>query len=68
MTSTVPDPVPEGPPQTGHAAIDTAMAQVAELDPASVADHHDQLRRAHETLDRTLNAEPSADPGPPSTR
>ena len=49
------------PPVTGVAAIDEALAQIDLTGP--VADHHEQLGRALEALQRALNA-PAPDPEP----
>ena len=43
------------PPVTGNPEIDAALAAVDLSGP--VADHHEQLSRAHEVLQRTLNAD-----------
>jgi hypothetical protein len=48
-----PDPV-TSPPQTGHAAIDDALRELADLASAPLADHHDRLAQAHQTLDEAL--------------
>jgi hypothetical protein len=42
------------PPHTGDAAIDAALAGLAGLDQAEVADHPARLQRAHETLRAAL--------------
>ena len=43
------------PPQTGHAAIDDALRELADLASAPLADHHDRLANAHEALDEALD-------------
>jgi hypothetical protein len=43
------------PPVTGNAAIDEALAAVDTSGP--VFTHHEQLARAHDVVQRVLNAE-----------
>jgi len=43
------------PLQTGHAAIDDALRELADLASAPLADHHDRLANAHEVLDAALH-------------
>ena len=43
------------PSQTGHAAIDDALRELADLASAPLADHHDRLANAHEVLDVALH-------------
>ncbi|HET9778031.1 MAG TPA: hypothetical protein VFP81_01970 [Propionibacteriaceae bacterium] len=43
------------PPLTGHAAIDEALGELADLGSTSLADHHDRLAKAHETLHEALD-------------
>jgi hypothetical protein len=51
-----------GPPATGDAAIDGALADLAELDTVPVTEHHDHLARAHEVLRTALEAGSSGEP------
>lgn len=55
-------------PQTGNAAVDDALLELADLAQVPVAEHHDRLAKAHEVLqdaldrgdgDRSDGAEPS---------
>lgn len=48
------------PPVTGEAAVDEAMAGLADLGSVPVPDHHDRLARAHEALHQVMH--PSSDP------
>ena len=43
------------PSQTGHAAIDDALRELADLASAPLADHHDRLANTHEVLDAALH-------------
>lgn len=43
------------PPRTGHAAVDDALDELADLGSAPLADHHDRLAKAHETLHEALD-------------
>ncbi|HJY43909.1 MAG TPA: hypothetical protein VJ301_04770 [Propionibacteriaceae bacterium] len=43
------------PPQTGHAQIDDALRELADLASAPLADHHDRLAKAHEVVDEALH-------------
>lgn len=44
----------ESPPITGLSAVDEALARLAELDAQPVAEHHETLSSAHETLHDAL--------------
>jgi hypothetical protein len=43
------------PPQTGNPAVDHALAGLADLASAPVADHHDRLAQAHAVLHEALD-------------
>jgi hypothetical protein len=43
-----------GPPTTGHAVVDQALARLGDLDDSPVADHPAKLARAHEILRAAL--------------
>jgi hypothetical protein len=43
------------PPLTGHAAVDEALGGLADLGSTPLADHHDRLAKAHETLQEALD-------------
>jgi hypothetical protein len=45
-----------GPPVTSNAAVDDALAGLAELDTVPVTEHHEHLARAHEVLRTALEA------------
>jgi len=49
-----PDPA-TSPPRTGHAAVDDALHELADLESAPLADHHDRLAKAHEALHEALD-------------
>ena len=49
-----PDPG-TSPPRTGHAAVDDALHELADLESAPLADHHDRLAKAHEALHEALD-------------
>jgi hypothetical protein len=49
-----PDPG-TSPPRTGHAAVDDALHELADLGSAPLADHHDRLAKAHEALHEALD-------------
>jgi hypothetical protein len=50
------DPEPAGnAPQTGNAAVDDALLELAALAQAPLAEHHDRLARAHEVLQEALD-------------
>jgi hypothetical protein len=54
----LPDPDPDSattPPYTGHAAVDDALLGLGNLALAPLADHHDQLAKAHEVLQEALD-------------
>jgi hypothetical protein len=54
------------PPLTGHAGIDKALRELADLGSTSLADHYDRLARAHETLHEALDrADNRRDDGEP---
>jgi hypothetical protein len=55
-----PPPAEAPPPVTGEAAVDEAMAGLADLGSIPVADHHERLARAHEALHQVMH--PSSDP------
>jgi hypothetical protein len=42
-------------PQTGHPAVDDALAGLADLESAPLAEHHDRLAKAHEVLQEALD-------------
>lgn len=48
---------PPSPPHTGHPAVDDALEKLANLGSAPLAEHHDQLAKAQEVLQETLNRE-----------
>ena len=56
----VSEAVPEKPPVTGDAEIDTAMGEVRQLEELPAADHHEVLGRAHEELHRALQRDPDS--------
>lgn len=56
MTSEA-EALPE-PPATGDAGIDAALAPLAALDGAALAEHPARLTRAHEILRAALQATP----------
>jgi hypothetical protein len=41
-------------PLTGHAGVDAALHGLADLGSTPLADHHDRLAKAHETLHEAL--------------
>jgi hypothetical protein len=43
------------PPLTGHAAVNEALRGLADLGSTPLADHHDRLAKAHETLQEALD-------------
>jgi hypothetical protein len=43
------------PPLTGHAAVDEALRGLADLGSAPLADHHDLLAKAQESLQEALD-------------
>jgi hypothetical protein len=47
--------LPSRPPQTGHPAVDDALAGLADLESAPLAEHHDRLAKAHEVLQEALD-------------
>ena len=47
---------------TGNAAVDEALADLAELDGVPLTEHHDRLARAHEVLRSTLEAGSGGEP------
>ena len=49
-----PDPG-TSPPRTGHAAVDDALHELADLESAPLADHLDRLAKAHEALHEALD-------------
>ena len=53
------DDVPYDPgtslPLTGHAAVDEALRGLADLGSTPLADHHDRLAKAQETLQEALD-------------
>lgn len=60
------EPRPEDAPVTGHPAVDAALAALADLDSAPLAEHHDRLTRAHAALHEALHgADGDAGPGRP---
>jgi hypothetical protein len=62
----VSEPRPEDAPVTGHPEVDAALAGLADLDSAPLAEHHDRLTRAHAALHDTLHgADGDAAPGRP---
>ncbi len=67
MTETPDGRAPGAPPQTGDEAIDEALLGLADLSGAPLADQHERLTAAHETLqsalDRTDDAGGSAPRG-----
>jgi hypothetical protein len=50
------------PPVTGDAAVDEALAGLAELDEVPLTEHHDRLARAHEVLRMALEAGSGGEP------
>jgi hypothetical protein len=50
------------PPVTGDAAVDEALAGLAELDELPLTEHPDRLARAHEVLRTALEAGSGAEP------
>lgn len=42
-------------PQTGEDVVDLALIGLADLSAAPLAQHHDELVRAHETLQQALD-------------
>ncbi len=46
---------PPSPPSTGHPAVDDALEELANLGSAPLDQHHDQLAKAQEVLQETLN-------------
>jgi hypothetical protein len=46
---------PTSPPHTGHPAVDEALEELANLGSAPLEEHHDQLAKAQEVLQETLN-------------
>ncbi|MDR1808439.1 MAG: hypothetical protein LBR33_11105 [Propionibacteriaceae bacterium] len=56
----MPAPV-AAPPVTGQGVIDQALAGLAALDEADVAEHPARLARAHEILRATLHGAPIDD-------
>ena len=46
---------PPSPPHTGHPAVDDALEELANLGSAPLDQHHDQLAKAQEVLQETLN-------------
>jgi hypothetical protein len=48
----------QGPPVTGHAGIDAALAAVAELDAVDLAEHPVRLAEAHTVLRAALDDRP----------
>jgi hypothetical protein len=59
MSAEVPESTSErtdGPPVTGEADVDEALAGLADLDAVPVTEHHDRLARAHEVLRTALEA------------
>jgi hypothetical protein len=53
VTEPVPDP--DGPPVTGVAAVDDALADLGDLRSVPVQEHHDRLARAAEALHEALH-------------
>jgi len=47
--------LPSSPPQTEHPAVDDALAGLADLGSAPLAEHHDRLAKAHEVLQEALD-------------
>ncbi|MFL6043912.1 MAG: hypothetical protein ACJ72M_02215 [Propionibacteriaceae bacterium] len=47
--------LPSSSPQTGHPAVDDALAGLADLESAPLAEHHDRLAKAHEVLQEALD-------------
>jgi hypothetical protein len=43
------------PPLTGHAAVNEALRGLADLGSTPLADHHDRLAKAQETLQEALD-------------
>jgi hypothetical protein len=43
------------PPETGNRAVDDALGGLADLASAPLADHHDRLAKAQETLQEALD-------------
>jgi hypothetical protein len=50
--------LPPEPPRTGDDQIDSAMAEVRQLEELPAEDHHDVLSRAHDRLHDALQREP----------
>jgi hypothetical protein len=46
-------------PETGEATLDAALSGLSDLSSVPVAEHHDRLTRAHESLQQALS--PDAD-------
>jgi|JI10StandDraft_1071094.scaffolds.fasta_scaffold1182465_2 hypothetical protein len=46
------------PPLTGHAVVDAACADVADLSAVPLADHADRLAAAHESISGVLQNAP----------
>ena len=57
------EPRPEDAPVTGHPEVDAALAGLADLESAPLAEHHDRLTRAHTALHDALH-EADGDTGP----
>ncbi|HEX8487597.1 MAG TPA: hypothetical protein VF642_03550 [Propionibacteriaceae bacterium] len=51
------------PPVTGHADIDRAMADLADLDEEPLSEHHERLARAQAVLYDVLHAPDQEQPG-----
>ncbi|MET1004583.1 MAG: hypothetical protein ABWX96_03490 [Propionibacteriaceae bacterium] len=50
---------PGSAPETGVPAVDQAVASLAELDEAPLAEHHDRLASAHAALHDALSSDQS---------
>jgi hypothetical protein len=52
----------DGPPATGDAAVDDALAGLAELEAVPLTEHYEHLARAHEVLRTALEAGSGGEP------
>jgi hypothetical protein len=65
MSEEAPESVSDGdggPPATGDAAVDEALADLAELNAVPLTEHHDRLARAHEVLRSALETVSGGEP------